>query len=135
VYSAGATVRIPHPDIDAVTDEVWEHILGMNVITPWRLVRAAAPLLRESGHGTVTVVGALSGKDVGGSSIPYAVSKAALHHMCKLLGGALGPAIRVNAVAPGLIDTPWTAGTGFEELRAGHCPRRRRRRGGQGRPS
>ena len=44
-----------------------------------------------------------------GSSIPYAVSKAALNHLTVLLANALGPEIRVHAVAPGLIDTPWTA--------------------------
>ncbi|MFJ9381826.1 SDR family NAD(P)-dependent oxidoreductase [Streptomyces sp. NPDC101455] len=118
VYSAGATVAVPHADLDGVTDEVWERILGMNVVTPWRLVKAAAPLLRASGKGTVSFVGALSGADVGGSSIPYAVSKAALHHMVKLLGVVLGPDVRINAVAPGLIDTPWTSGDGFDALRS-----------------
>jgi ketoreductase RED2 len=44
-----------------------------------------------------------------GSSIPYAASKAALNHLTLLLASALGPEIRVNALAPGLIDTPWTA--------------------------
>lgn len=117
VYSAGATVKIPHADIDAVTDEIWNRILGMNVITPWRLVQAAAPALRSSGKGTLTFVGALAGVDVGGSSIPYAVSKAGLHHLVKLLGAVVGPEIRINAVAPGLIDTPWTSGAGFDALR------------------
>jgi len=116
VYSAGATVKIPHSDLDAVTDDVWGRILGMNVVMPWRLVQAATPALRASGNGTVTFVGALAGVDVGGSSIPYAVSKAALHHMVKLLGGVLGPEIRINAVAPGLIETPWTNGDAWENL-------------------
>ena len=116
IYSAGATVKIPHGDLDAVTDDVWERILGMNVVTPWRLVKAAAPLMRASGSGTVTFVGALAGVDVGGSSIPYAVSKAALHHLVKLLGAVLGPEIRINAVAPGLIETPWTSGDGWDAL-------------------
>jgi ketoreductase RED2 len=108
VYAAGRTARIPHSDIHAVTDDVWEPILRLNVLGPWHFVQAAEPLLRKSGNGTVVVVGALAGVDVGGSSIPYAVSKAAVHHMCKLLGGALGPEIRVNAVAPGFIETRWT---------------------------
>ncbi|MFD9205885.1 SDR family NAD(P)-dependent oxidoreductase [Streptomyces sioyaensis] len=110
VYSAGATVRIPHSDLTAVTDEVWERILLMNLRVPWRVIQAVEPALRKSGDGSITIVGALAGVDVGGSSIPYAVSKAAVHHMCKLLGGVLGPEIRINAVAPGLIDTPWTEG-------------------------
>lgn len=115
VYAAGTTVRIPHPDLDSATDEVWDRILDVNLLAPWRIIRAAAPALRRSKDGAFVVVGALAGSDVGGSSIPYAVSKAAVHHMCKLLGGALGPEIRVNAVAPGFIDTPWT--DGWDELR------------------
>ncbi|SFK73719.1 SDR family NAD(P)-dependent oxidoreductase [Geodermatophilus ruber] len=115
VYSAGKTARIPHPNIHEVTDDVWSGILQMNVLAPWHFVQAAEPLLRKSGDGSIVMVGALAGVDVGGSSIPYAVSKAAMHHMCKLLGGALGPEIRVNAVAPGFIDTRWTAG--WEEFR------------------
>ena len=108
VYAAGKTTRIAHPDIHAVTDDVWEGILKLNLLGPWHFVQAAEPLLRNSPNGNIVVVGALAGVDVGGSSIPYAVSKAALHHMCKLLGGALGPEIRVNAVAPGFIETRWT---------------------------
>ena len=108
VYAAGKTARIAHPDIHAVTDYVWEGILKLNLLGPWHFVQAAEPLLRNSPNGNIVVVGALAGVDVGGSSIPYAVSKAALHHMCKLLGGALGPEIRVNAVAPGFIETRWT---------------------------
>ena len=51
----------------------------------------------------------VAGVRAAGSSIPYAVSKAALNHLTRLLANVLGPEIRVNAVAPGLIDTPWTA--------------------------
>jgi ketoreductase RED2 len=116
VYTAGATERIPHADLDAATDEVWERILRMNLLAPWRLVVAAAPHLRASQNATITVVGALAGVDVGGSSIPYAVSKAGLHHMVKLLGAVLGPEIRINAVAPGLIETSWTSGDGWDAL-------------------
>jgi ketoreductase RED2 len=108
VYAAGRTARIPHPDIHAVTDDVWDGILRLNVLGPWHFIQAAEKLLRASGSGNFVVIGALAGVDVGGSSIPYAVSKAAVHHMCKLLGGALGPEIRVNAVAPGFIETRWT---------------------------
>ncbi|MCZ0985802.1 SDR family NAD(P)-dependent oxidoreductase [Streptomyces diastatochromogenes] len=108
VYAAGTTVRIPHSDIQAVTDEVWEDILRMNVLGPWRFVRAAESLLKRGGQGNLIVVGALAGVDTGGSSLPYAVSKAAVHHMCKLLGWALGPHVRVNVVAPGFIETRWT---------------------------
>jgi ketoreductase RED2 len=61
-----------------------------------------------------------------GSSIPYAVSKAGLNHMTRLLARALGPEIRVNAVAPGLVGTPWTAGwTEIHEFQNENAPLRR----------
>lgn len=65
----------------------------------------------------------------GGSSIPYSVSKAAVNHMTKLLAKTLGPDVRVNAVAPGMIDTPWFDGVeGIEsamEETAARLPLRR----------
>lgn len=109
VNNAGTTAWIPHRDLDAVTDEVWHTILDTNVIGTWNVTRAAVPALRESPDGSVVIIGSLSGVRPGGSSIPYAVSKAAVHHMAKLLAAVLGPEVRVNAVAPGLIETPWTA--------------------------
>jgi ketoreductase RED2 len=61
-------------------------------------------------------VSSLAGVRPSGSSIPYAVSKAALNHLTKLLANVVGPQVRVNAVAPGLVDTPWTAD--WTDLRA-----------------
>jgi len=109
VNNAGTTVKIPHRDLDAVTGEVWREILSVNVIGTWNVTAAAVPHLRESGDGSVVLITSLAGLRPTGSSIPYAVSKAALNHMTLLLANALGPEIRVNAVAPGLVDTPWTA--------------------------
>ena len=108
VNNAGTTVRIPHEDIDAVTPEVWRRILDVNVIGTWLVTQAAVPALRESGDGCIVNITSLAGVRPGGSSIPYASSKAALNHLTLLLANVLGPQVRVNAVAPGLIDTPWT---------------------------
>ncbi|MGH9073251.1 MAG: SDR family NAD(P)-dependent oxidoreductase [Acidimicrobiales bacterium] len=110
VNNAGTTVRIPHADLGAVTDEVWRRILDVNVMGTWYVTRAAVPALRAAGGGAIVNVTSLAGVRPTGSSIPYAVSKAALNHLTRLLAGVLGPDIRVNAVAPGLVDTPWTAG-------------------------
>ena len=108
VNNAGATRRIPHPDLAAVTPEVWREILDLNVIGTWQTAVAAIPHLRESGAGCIVNVSSVAGSRPVGSSIPYAVSKAAIEHMTRLLANTVGPEVRVNAVAPGLIETPWT---------------------------
>ena len=112
INNAGATRVIPHHDLDAVTDEDWQRILGTNVVGTWYVTRAAVAALRADGGGSVVNVTSIAGVRPTGSSIPYAVSKAGLNHMTVLLANVLGPEIRVNAVAPGLVDTPWTSDWG-----------------------
>lgn len=116
VYTAGATAKIPHNDLTAVGDALWGEILTQNIVTIWRTIVAAEPHLRRGNDPAIVVTGALAGADIGGSSIPYAVSKAGLHHMVKLLAPVLAPEIRINAVAPGLIETAWTSDPAWESL-------------------
>lgn len=126
VNNAGATRVIPHHDLDAVTDDDWKRILGTNVVGTWYLTRAAVPALRADGGGAVVNVTSIAGVRPTGSSIPYAVSKAGLNHLTVLLASVLGPEIRVNAVAPGLVDTPWTSDWGpVKEAWAERAPLRR----------
>jgi ketoreductase RED2 len=116
VNNAGATEVIPHGDLDSATPEVFRRLFDVNVVSAWQTTVAAMPHLRESGAGAVVNVSSLAGVRPTGSSIPYAVSKAALNHMTRLLANVVGPQVRVNAVAPGLVDTPWTAD--WHDLRA-----------------
>jgi NAD(P)-dependent dehydrogenase (short-subunit alcohol dehydrogenase family) len=110
INNAGTTYLIPHADLDAATPEIWAETYATNVIAPFVLTTAAVPHLRVApGGGVIVNVGSVAGVRQVGSSIPYAVSKAALHHQTRLLAAVLGPEVRVNAVAPGLVDTPWTA--------------------------
>jgi len=108
VNNAGTTELIPHHDLDAAGLEVWERIFRVNVFGTWLLSRSAVPALREA-RGSMINVTSVAGLRPTGSSIPYAASKAALNHLTLLLAKALGPDVRVNAIAPGLVDTPWTA--------------------------
>jgi ketoreductase RED2 len=108
VNNAGTTEVIPHHDLEAATREVWERIFSVNVFGTWLLSRSAVPALRRTG-GSIINVTSIAGLRPTGSSIPYAASKAALNHLTALMAKALGPDVRVNAIAPGLVDTPWTA--------------------------
>jgi ketoreductase RED2 len=117
VNNAGTTVRIPHHELEAATPEVFRRLYDVNVVGTWALTVAAMPHLRASGAGCVVNVTSLAGVRPTGSSIPYAASKAALNHVTRLLANVVGPEVRVNAVAPGLVDTPWTAD--WDDIRAG----------------
>lgn len=112
VNNAGTTAVIPHHDLEAATVDVWRRIFEVNVFGTWAMTMAALPSLREA-HGSVVNVGSVAGLRPTGSSIPYAASKAALHHQTVLLAKTVGPEVRVNAVAPGMIETPWTADWDF----------------------
>jgi ketoreductase RED2 len=107
VNNAGTTRLIPHHDLEAATPDVWREIFDVNVFGTWQTTVAAVPHLRATGNGCVINISSLAGSRPSGSSIPYAASKATVNHLTRLLANALGPEIRVNAVAPGLVDTPW----------------------------
>jgi NAD(P)-dependent dehydrogenase (short-subunit alcohol dehydrogenase family) len=130
VNNAGAVARFPHADLKAATPEVWRRMMDVNLIAPWMLIAEAEAALRTSARtgrpACIVNIGTHAGVRPKGSSIPYAVSKAALHHATRLLALALGPDIRVNCVAPGLVDTAMS--TGWEaayELWSTRAPMRR----------
>jgi NAD(P)-dependent dehydrogenase (short-subunit alcohol dehydrogenase family) len=112
INNAGISGTIPHADLQAATPETWHQLYDVNVIAPFRLVAEAEPHLRAAAQtgspGVVVNVASHAGIRPRGASIPYAASKAALVHTTKLLAVTLAPDIRVNAVAPGLVDTPLT---------------------------
>jgi len=110
VNNAGVTEFIAHDDLDSVTDEVWQRLLGTNVIGAFSSIRAAAPALKAGAGGCVINISSIAGVYSIGSSVPYCASKAALNSMTVSLARALAPEIRINAVAPGYIDTRWWQG-------------------------
>jgi len=107
VNNAGWTAAVPQPDLDALTDEIFARTFAVNVTGTWMLTKAAMPHLKKSDDGNVLSVTSVAGVRPVGSSIAYSMSKAALNHMTRLLAKVSAP-VRVNAIAPGLVDTPWT---------------------------
>lgn len=107
INNAGWTSLVAHHDLEALTDEIFQKTFAVNVWGTWALTKAAMPLLKKSEDGNVITITSIAGVRPVGSSIAYSMSKAALNHMTLLLAKSCGP-VRVNAVAPGLVETPWT---------------------------
>jgi ketoreductase RED2 len=107
VNNAGWTTVVPHHDLAALTDEIFMKTFDINVTGTWWLTKAAMPYLAQSEDGNVVTITSIAGVRPVGSSIAYSMAKAALNQMTRLLAKSCGP-VRVNAVAPGLVATPWT---------------------------
>ncbi len=109
VNNAGTTRFVPHDDLEGLTDADWDAVWDVNVKGSFYCCRAAAGELKKR-RGSIINISSVAGLTGLGSSIAYAASKAALISMTKSLARALGPDIRVNSVAPGIVDTRWIAG-------------------------
>jgi 3-oxoacyl-[acyl-carrier protein] reductase len=100
------TAPIPFSDLDALTEEFWQSILMTNLIGPFRCTHAAVGALRQA-RGAICSTASIAGVQGSGSSIPYAASKAGVINLTRSLARALAPEVRVNAVAPGFVESPW----------------------------
>lgn len=108
VNNAATTRFIPHTDLEALTEEVWDSILQVNVKGCFYGCRAAMPHLK-SRRGNIVNIASVAGIAGSGSSVPYAASKGAVITLTKSLARAFAPEVRVNAIAPGPVQTRWLA--------------------------
>lgn len=106
VNSAGTTQKVEFADLEGVTPQLWDEILGVNLVGTFWVCQAFAESLKTRG-GSIVNVTSISSTRVIGSSLPYSVSKAALAQMTRALAVALAPDVRVNAVAPGTVISGW----------------------------
>src|SRR5213593_537098 len=107
VNAAGTTHFAPFDDLEAITPEIWDRIFNVNVRGTFFATRAAAPLLKRSGHGAVVNLASVAGLRPAAQVIPYAASKAAIVNMTVSFARILAPKVRVNAVAPGWLEGRW----------------------------
>jgi 3-oxoacyl-[acyl-carrier protein] reductase len=107
VNNAGTTRFINHNDLEAVTPEDWDLLMGVNVRGAFQCIRAARQHLEASGQGNIVNVSSIAGLRAIGSSVPYCASKAALNNLTLSMARVLAPKIRVNAVAPAFIEGEW----------------------------
>jgi 3-oxoacyl-[acyl-carrier protein] reductase len=120
VNNAGATVFVAHDRLEDLTEEMWDRVLDVNVKGTFFMSRAAGQVMVERDGGCIVNVSSTASLRGGGSSIPYAASKAAINVMTMSLARVLAPNVRVNCVAPGFIDTRWLRrgyGERFEQMR------------------
>lgn len=108
VNNAGISKRIAHNDLNANDDATFQAMWDVNFMGTWYLCRAAMEHLQKSNPGHIINISSIAGTRATGSSIPYAVSKAAVNHLTKLLANQFSEHVRINAIAPGLINTPRT---------------------------
>lgn len=130
INNAGISRVIPHTDLMAASPAIWNELHEVNVVAPFRLVAEAEVALKKAAQygrpACVVNISSHAGIRPKGASIPYAVSKAALNHITRLLAVSLSPEIRVNAVAPGLVETPLTKNwTSAQQLWQERSPMRR----------
>ena len=111
VNNAAITAFVDFPDLEGLTDDVWDRLYAVNVKGTFFCCRAVVPAMRKQGSGRIINIASLAGIAPQGSSIAYSTSKAAVIHLSKCLARTLGPEIRLNVIAPGFIaETRWNEG-------------------------
>ena len=119
INNAGINKPVDHDDLDGLSAQEFLNIYNVNVVGAYQMIRAVAPTMKAQKNGVVVNVSSGSGEYGNGSSVAYSASKGAMNTLTKSLGRALAPAIRVNAVCPGMVITPlWDKLQQTEEQRA-----------------
>jgi len=107
VNNAGTTKFVHARQLDELSADDFQRIYSVNVVGAFQMVRAFESLLRAHPVSAVVNMSSIASLTGMGSSVAYAASKGALNAMTLALARALGPDVRVNAIAPGLVETPW----------------------------
>lgn len=109
INNAGWSARVPHHHLDQLTDDIWNRVFDTNLRGLFYCARAAERLLRRQPGAAMVNIASVTGLTGQGSSLAYAASKGAILTLTKSLARIFAPAVRVNAVAPGLVRTRFAA--------------------------
>lgn len=116
VNNAGIAIFKP---LLEVTPQDWRRVMDVNLTGPFLTVQAVAPLMRDQGGGAIVNVTSISGLRASMLRVAYGTSKAALAHLTRQQAAELGEyGIRVNAVAPGPVDTAMAKAVHTPAIRA-----------------
>lgn len=113
----GTQRKIEPRELDAITEDLWSTLLKVNLLGVFRCAKAAAPALKAA-KGAVVSTASIAGLGRAGSSLVYSATKAGVVSLTQNLARALGPEVRVNAIAPGAVDSEWMVDWTEEERRA-----------------
>jgi 3-oxoacyl-[acyl-carrier protein] reductase len=102
----GTRKRITPPELELITEDLWSQLLETNLLGVFRCARAAAPALKAA-HGAIVNTASIAGLGRAGSSLAYSATKAGVVSLTQNLARALAPEVRVNAIAPGAVDSSW----------------------------
>ena len=119
VNNAGTTSDVPPARFETMAVEDFDRVFAVNVRGTFLVTKHAARLLKSMPSASVVNTASIVGLRPGPQPLPYSSSKAAIISMTQTLAGALGPTIRVNAVAPGWLEGDWmerTLGDNYEKL-------------------
>ncbi|MHB1004258.1 MAG: SDR family NAD(P)-dependent oxidoreductase [Chloroflexota bacterium] len=104
VNDAAYNKMVPYKDLDGLTLDLWQKMLAINTTGPFLFMKAVAPVMLKQQRGRIVNISSVAGLAPTGSSIAYAVSKAALIHLTKCMAVALAPHVLVNAIAPATME-------------------------------
>jgi 3-oxoacyl-[acyl-carrier protein] reductase len=107
VNNAGTTIDTPPAKFETVSADDWDRVFSVNVRGLFLVTKHATRLLKAMPHADIVNTASIVGLRPGPQPLPYSASKAAIISMTQTLAGALGPSIRVNAVAPGWMEGDW----------------------------
>ena len=102
----GTSRRIAPRELEMITEDFWDLLLNVNLLGVFRCAKAAAPALTAT-QGAIVNTASIAGLGRAGSSLAYSATKAGVVSLTQNLARALGPNVRVNAIAPGAVDSTW----------------------------